>query len=258
MKVLAIGNSFSEDATYFLHDISIAAGEEIHVVNLYIGGCSLEQHWLNIESGEQAYQYQVNGVITDRYVSIQEMLEMEKWDYVVTQQNSANSGWKDTYEPFLGLMADYLKKHAPESKLMLHKTWAYDINSTHENFMRYNRSQEEMYKRLDECYSDMSKKYGLAVIPCADVIQDLRKLEIFDMNKGGRSLCRDGYHMHYIYGRYALAYTWARILSGKSLAYIAYIPHSEFLPEETADTNIIKLIQASVEETVRLAGGITQ
>lgn len=254
MRVLAIGNSFSEDATYYLHNISIAAGQEIYVVNLYIGGCSLERHWLNIESGEKVYQYQVNGVNTERYVSIQEVLESGKWDYIVTQQSSFDSGWENTYEPFLGLIVGYLNKHAPDSKIMLQKTWAYDVNSTHPNFMRYNRSQEEMYKRLDRCYSEMSKKYGLPLIPCAEVIQNLRKKEPFDMGKGGRSLCRDGYHMHYIYGRYALACTWARMLLGKSLEGNSYIPYSEFLPDETADEDLIKMIQATVEETVRLAG----
>jgi hypothetical protein len=250
MRVLAIGNSFSEDATYFLHNISVAAGEEIYVVNLYIGGCSLEQHWLNIESGDKAYQYQVNGVITERYVSIQEILDSAKWDYIVTQQCSHDSGWQNTYEPFLGLIVDHLKKHAPESKLMLQKTWAYDPDSTHRNFMRYNRNQEEMYRRLSKCYSEMSKKYARPLIPCADVIQNLRRLEMFDMEKGGRSLCRDGFHMHFLYGRYALAYTWARILSGRSLLGNPYIPYSEYLPDEKADPGIIKKIQETVEETV--------
>ena len=43
-KILAIGNSFSEDATYYLHQILEHSGIENQVVNLYIGGCSLERH----------------------------------------------------------------------------------------------------------------------------------------------------------------------------------------------------------------------
>lgn len=250
MRVLAIGNSFSEDATYYLHDISVAANDEIEVVNLYIGGCSLERHWRNIESGEQAYQYQENGIRSEKYVSIQEVLDNGQWDYIVTQQSSFDSGWEDTYEPFLGLIVEYLKKQAPCAQILLQKTWAYDIGSSHENFMRYHRNQKEMYNRLDACYTKMAEKYGLAVIPCGDVIQNLRKLDEFDLEKGGFSLCRDGFHMHYIYGRYALAYTWARILLGKNLEDNTYIPHTEFLPEETADTNMIKLIQSSIEETI--------
>ena len=41
MKVLAIGNSFSQDATRYLHQIAKANQFDLKVVNLYIGGCSL-------------------------------------------------------------------------------------------------------------------------------------------------------------------------------------------------------------------------
>ena len=44
MKVLAIGNSFSEDATRYLHDIAKADGVALEVANLYIGGCPLDRH----------------------------------------------------------------------------------------------------------------------------------------------------------------------------------------------------------------------
>lgn len=45
MKILAIGNSFSEDAMYYLKNIADADGVEVKAVNLYIGGCNLERHW---------------------------------------------------------------------------------------------------------------------------------------------------------------------------------------------------------------------
>ena len=40
-KILAIGNSFSVDATEYLHQMAAAAGIETKVVNLYIGGLSV-------------------------------------------------------------------------------------------------------------------------------------------------------------------------------------------------------------------------
>ena len=53
--ILAIGNSFSQDATHYLHQIAEADGVETKVVNLYIGGCSLERHWQNIVTGAADY-----------------------------------------------------------------------------------------------------------------------------------------------------------------------------------------------------------
>ena len=54
IKILAIGNSFSQDATRYLHQFASAAGIDTKVVNLYIGGCPLERHWKNIENDEKA------------------------------------------------------------------------------------------------------------------------------------------------------------------------------------------------------------
>ena len=58
IRLLSVGNSFSQDAHRCLHDIAAAAGVEVECVNLYIGGCSLEQHWQNVQSGEPAYEYE--------------------------------------------------------------------------------------------------------------------------------------------------------------------------------------------------------
>ena len=119
LNVLAIGNSFSVDATRYLHQVAEAAGVDTKIVNLHIGGCPLERHWRNIESGERAYNYQLNGVITERSASIAEVLEEETWDYIITQQVSHDSGWLISYEPFLGLILNYLKEKAPNAKILM-------------------------------------------------------------------------------------------------------------------------------------------
>ena len=53
MNILSIGNSFSQDAQHFLHDLSMHGEEEIYSVNLYIGGCSLETHSKNIKENNE-------------------------------------------------------------------------------------------------------------------------------------------------------------------------------------------------------------
>ena len=42
MKVLAIGNSFSNDAMRYLHGIAKADVVDMKTVNLFIGGCPLQ------------------------------------------------------------------------------------------------------------------------------------------------------------------------------------------------------------------------
>lgn len=247
IRILAIGNSFSEDATYYLHQILEAAGVENLAVNLYIGGCPLEKHWFNIENASREYQLQVNGEKTDRKVSVQDMLGEAKWDFIVTQQASHDSGWMDTYEPFLGNMVEYLRKNAVGVKLLLHETWAYEKDSTHWNFGRYHKDQQEMLRRLRVAYTTMAEKYGLSLIPGGELIQALRGTEYFGEG-ADRTICRDGFHMHYIYGRYALGCMWAKTIAGIPVKGNAFVPRTIYMPFEEPDRKIIDIIQSVTDE----------
>lgn len=246
LKILAIGNSFSEDATRYLHQLAKAAGIDTKIANLYIGGCPLERHWKNIETGEAAYAYQLNGIPTERRVSIDEILMEEDWDIITTQQASHDSGWMNSYEPFLGLIVTHIKEKAPTAKLYLQETWAYELNSTHDKFMRYNRNQQEMYDMLHECYTQMATKYELGLIPSGSVIQKVRQLPEFHVQEGGLSLCRDGFHMSFDYGRYLLACIWLKKLTGISLKDVAYIPESPVL-KTTPDETLLAILREAVD-----------
>lgn len=246
-NILVIGNSFSEDAVYYLHQMALVYGIQTKVVNLFIGGCSLERHWLNLEKENAAYAYQLNGSGTGRCVSINEILKEDSWDFIITQQASFDSGWADTYEPFLGLLTDRLKREAPKAALFLQQTWAYETDSTHDHFMRYHRNQKEMYDRLTACYRQKAQEYQMGLIPCGTVIQELRKSGIFRGDGQGIPICRDGHHMSYVYGRYALACVWIRALFHKSMAENSYIPYTELEPDRKADPAVLKLIKETTD-----------
>ena len=245
MKILAIGNSFSEDASAYIHQMAEIAGYDVQIVNLYIGGCPLERHWQNVENNGY-YDYHRNGVKSARRMTIAEALDMDTWDVIVTQQASHDSGWLCSYEPFLPLLVDYIKRKAPSAKLYLQETWAYEHGSTHGNFMRYNRDQQLMYDKLHECYTQVAKKYSLGLIPSGTVIQKLRQLSEFHVPTGGLSLCRDGFHMSFDYGRYTLACVWLKTLLGLELEPIAYIPESVNL-DETPDGALLQKIRCEID-----------
>lgn len=242
-KVLAIGNSFSEDATYFLHQIYESSEIENEIINLYIGGCSLEHHWRNIENNSKGYQYQKNGVKTDRYVSIQEILEEDQFDVIVTHQVSGDSGWQDTYEPFLGLIIKYLSDNS-NSKIYLNQTWAYEKNSNHENFMRYERNQQQMFNALKKAYEDSAQRHGLPLIRSGEVVQEIRKLPYF--KDGVHCITRDGFHMNYLYGRYAIALMWAKTILGIDVMVNSFVPKIDFMPSEDSDIKLINQIKQIV------------
>ena len=226
MKILAIGNSFSQDATTYLHQAAAAQGIALEAVNLYIGGCSLETHWRNWVNDEAAYELQLNGEPTGEKASIRQMLREGGWDAIATQQATHDSGWRDTYEPFLGHLVQALRREAPGASLFLQETWAYEKDSDHWAFLRYHQDQKEMYDRLRDNYAAEAVAHGLTLIPCGDVIQRLRALPPFDVSNDGLSLCRDGYHMSLSYGRYTLALVWLKTLCGVSVAGNPYIPEN--------------------------------
>lgn len=241
MKILAIGNSFSQDAATYLHQTALAQGVDLEVHNLYIGGCPLEKHCMNLETNEPAYELQVNGVPDGRMVSIMEALHACRWDAIITQQASHDSGWIETYEPFMGILADTIRCEAPGARLLLHETWAYEHTSTHANFPRYRRSQQEMYERLRLCYYSMAHKYGLEVIPSGDLIQQARALPEFDTRHGGQTLCRDGFHMN-LYGRYLLALAWLKTLCSVSVKGNPFIPEAG-CGVDAVDERLVQLVR---------------
>lgn len=208
LKILCIGNSFSQDSTTYLYDLASNEGMDLKVVNLYIGGCSLERHWESVLGNKADYDYQLNGVSVGKMVTVKDTLLEENWDVITLQQCSGFSGLIDTYHPYIIELSKYVKEHALGAKQLIHQTWAYEIDSTHEHFVYYHNNQEEMYESLLECYGAVAKDLSLQIIPFGEVVQALRTLPIFDYKNGGKSLCRDGFHMDYVYGRFALAATW--------------------------------------------------
>lgn len=245
LKILAIGNSFSTDATYYLHDILAAAGIENRVINLYIGGCSLERHWQNIEGNRREYQYQPDGGKTDRVVSIQEVLDEDEFDVIITHQASHDSGWACTYEPFLGLLLEYLKARS-NARILLNETWAYEKDSPHPNFMRYSRSQEQMFTQLKAAYEAAAERHQLPLIRSGEAIQKIRALPAFA--EGGERITRDGFHMSFIYGRYAVALMWAGKIAGIDIEANPFVPSVDFIKMAPADPAVLAEIRKIAAE----------
>ena len=244
MKVLAIGNSFSQDAFSYLHQIAEGAGEDLTCLGLYIGGCPLSLHAENIRTGAAAYMHQMNGDTSgDLYVSIKDALAEDAWDVVSIQQVSHDSGLYETYLPHLDEVADYVRAARPEAELVIHQTWAYETDSQHGGFANYDRDQKKMYDCLVSAYARAAERLNVRIIPVGKVIQTLRATPAFDYANGGASLCRDGFHLSIPEGRYAAGLTWFAALTGKSALTTAYAP-------EGVSAEVDELIKKTVDSVV--------
>lgn len=241
MKVLSIGNSFSQDAHRWLHRLALANGIALDTVNLCIGGCSLERHWQCLQNNTADYMLEINGEEAQRYISLPDALQQDRYDVVTLQQVSQLTGRYDTYLPYLTELAAVVREKQPQAALYFQQTWAYEVDSQHSGFALYYNDQQEMFRCIKETTETAARQIGATLIPTGTVIQKLRKTAPFDYAAGGLSLCRDGFHLTLDYGRYAAAATWLKTLTGCS-------PKDQ--PFEDFDTALIQQIHRIVTETV--------
>ena len=216
IRVLSLGNSFSQDAHAYLAKMAQDKSFRMEFANLYIGGCSLQKHWELAKRGFNDYLLEENGVSTGRYVSFAEMLELHPWEAITLQQSSPNSGKPQSYFPYLEQLGEMAREARPYSQLYFHQTWAYEIDSAHHGFAHYNHDRDEMHRRICDCSDMASMLLDAPVIPVGTIIHNLRTtVPDFDYRTTGRSLCRDGFHLSLDYGRFAAAATWFRVLTGE-------------------------------------------
>ena len=232
VKILAIGNSFSTDAAEtYVDDLAKADGVQLIIANMYIGGCSLERHWLNAQRDSAAYSYRkiVNGDTT--VVAKQKLItaiQDENWDYITFQQASPFSGLIDSYFPYLPNLLAYTKDLAtnPKVQFAFHQTWAYAADSKHKGFENYDKNQMQMYQAIVSTVKEAVKKAGIKlVIPSGTAIQNGRTSFV------GDNFTRDGYHLSLGLGRFTAACTWYEFFLKKPVIKNSYIP-TGVSPEE--------------------------
>lgn len=225
IKVLAIGNSFSDDAVeHYLYQIGVANGDTLIIGNLAIAGASLEMHYNNSTQNAPVYSYRkiVNGVRTvTPEATLEYGLKDEKWDYISLQQVSQNTGVYDTFLPYMPYLIEYVKTHStnPDMKLVLHMTWAYAQNATHPGFANYERSQSAMYKAIVNTMNRIASEFEIPVIiPAGTAIQNARTSSL------GDTMCSDGFHLEPTYGRYTAACVWYETITGNCVVGTSYKP----------------------------------
>ncbi len=218
LRILAIGNSFSDDATQYLPDLLEAAG--IHNVilgRLYIGGCTLERHCKEYETNGHEYVYLKS--TKNKWETVKKYKEGrfmdglgdEPWDIITMQQGSPKSGRWDSYDPWLGNLIEIVRKECsnPKAAIVWHQTWAYSRTYTNRSFANYAYDQQYMFDSIQLCVDKAREQYNIpVVIPSGPAVQMLRGTWL----NTDKDLTRDGFHMSYREGRYATACVWFEAL----------------------------------------------
>ncbi|MBQ6086672.1 MAG: DUF4886 domain-containing protein [Bacteroidales bacterium] len=225
LRILAVGNSFSDDGTEYLPGLLEAAGiHNVIVARLYIGGCTLERHCREYADGTANYiYYKSTGNVwrtVSRNARLIDGLKDEPWDIITIQQASNLSGIYDSYEKWIPELVGIIRKEAPNpsAAIVWHMTWAYASNSDHGAFPNYGCDQRKMYEAIRSCVDRAEKQFNLpVVIPSGEAVQIARGTRL---NNDGRvpatsrvyQLTRDGFHLTRQHGRYLAACTWFEAL----------------------------------------------
>ncbi len=200
-KILVIGNSFGVDATRYLYGIARAAGNDLKVVTLHIGGCTLYRHYRNMKSGAKAYAYYINGFDSGLKVNLEEALLSDEWNVVTFQESSTRGGDPETYEPYLSALTAYVRELVPEAKQYFHETWSFAEDCPRFGKTHF-QNRSEMLPALRRAYDLAEEAHGFfGVIPCLDAMNRM-------YSHIGPALYRDGFHCDYGIGRYLTGLVW--------------------------------------------------
>jgi len=237
LRVLAIGNSFSEDAVeQYLWELGREAGVNLVIGNAYRAGWSMAAHWKDASSRATLTEYRK--VVDGKHANlgkrtIRDIVTDEPWDVITFQQLSQQAGREGSYEPSLSLLIGYVRALALKDSVRLgfHQTWAYAQDSDHRGFALYDRNQFLMYANIVAAVEDAMHEHRDDLsfyVPTGTAIQNARTSSLVDPQVGdgpvNRELTRDGYHLNYTIGRYIAACTWLEALTGISSVGLKWRP----------------------------------
>ena len=251
LSVLTIGNSFSQSLDpYFKKVVSSVPGNTLHLEFANFGGCELKRHWAYISKEESEPGLKIYDKGKRR---LEEILKSRKWDIVTIQQASHESWMPESYQPYAKKIYDYVKKHAPNAKVMIQQTWSYRADSP--RLAKWGFDNAEMFDRLKKAYAKLAAEMGLEQIPTGYAVElaraanpvkfkiptdvELASYRYPDLPRqsgdivgksfwkkgkdGSMKITADCIHLN-SYGNYLQACVWFASLYGEPAAKISFVP----------------------------------
>ena len=230
IKILAIGNSYSEDALRYLFDLLTQLGVNAgntKIVNAYISGGTFQHHADNIRRNNynnlERQLITANGTITKSRMgqfTLLQLLQEENWDIItVQQQNGTSTNWTATDNQNFNILLDFVKNNANRSthfRLGWHMTWAFT-----QSYFDSNRwlitdfgTPYRMYELI--CSAVQAKivpdnDFDF-IIPTGTAIQNAKSTALF-----GDNLTHDGSHLNNL-GCYIGSAMWVKTLTGYDIS----------------------------------------
>ena len=190
LRLLSIGNSFSESVRRQLPAMAAAEGRDLRFANLFIGGCPLRRHAENLAASAadpsfRPYRLGSHGFApeeampTEVDASANELLARGGWDVVTVQQASHESWDYANYQPFGHAVVEAVRQACPRAEVVIQQTWAYRAD---DDRLRpggaWGFGQAGMFERLSDAYDRFAADEGIArQIPTGVAVQLTRVRE---------------------------------------------------------------------------------
>ncbi|MBO4983966.1 MAG: DUF4886 domain-containing protein [Clostridia bacterium] len=214
LKILTIGNSFSDDAMEYVYKIAKEAGVKyVELGNLRANNCTLATHVSNAQSNSKAYmfRYWADGATTwhdtgtwdHGAYTMYDAIKKADWDYIVFQQASSDSGTASTYDSLSDLIS-YVDAHKtnPNVKYAWQITWSARAD--------YSSQIPAFSKILAAVNAKITTNSKISVvIPSGTAIENAKTSYLTPKN-----IQRDAKHLSYGIGRYIAGLTFVKVLTG--------------------------------------------
>ena len=183
-KILAIGNSYSNNAIYYISRIAESIGQKVSATSLYQAGCPFERHVQFYNNDTKAYKFYVDAVnISGTGLNtMKEVFKLQNYDYITIQQAPARATLFSTYwteeKPWLADLYAIIKKHQPWAKILIHQTWSFSHKSSTEGtewWATTYKDSREMFLLMKDAYEQAADKLGIdketGIIPVGLAVQ---------------------------------------------------------------------------------------
>lgn len=200
LRILAIGNSFTENMTLHLPRLVADAGaDSVVVAYAAFAGASLEYQMSHLTSADATHIWAVSTggrpfVVDSVRRSLPYCVDYADWDIIVIQQKSTLSGLWDTIDPYLATTVRMLKTGHPRAQIVWQMTWAFASHFNKEKeFALYNGSREQMEQAIEDVAANVLRS------GCVDlVIHSGRAIAVArrdGIDTTGSELSGDGRHL---------------------------------------------------------------
>ena len=238
LKILMIGNSFSQDTVMWMPGIAKSLGfTDIEVGTLVIGGCTLATHYQNAMNNSAQYEFLYGdgeSWTTSYNYTMAQGLKATDWDFVCLQQQSGNSGNVASYNSDLTGLVDYVKATTLKKdkvKLVWNMTWAYPVGS---NWFAglYDNDTMKMYNSIVSAVQEkiVTNENFALISPAGTAIQNGRTSSVLEVNFTGanddtvNAWNRDGAHLSVYEGRFTSSLSMFCTVTGYTPDEITYNP----------------------------------